>query len=239
MPDEFVTAAPQPQQTVADKASSESIDAYLSHKPAAEIERTFSRADVEHRRSAPVENDAIGIGAARSAQPTSPTFAPAPAAEVDSAITKLQSLGGDHAALVHEWQSTGANVGEEISYARAAYASVAANDRALIEAVDSSGLGNHPSVLKFLARMGRADANLMGDRTIENRSKPSRLPSPSSPRGNPSLGGSETQSELDALYAANPVGSASYRDPRVQARIQHLHEMLNSGSPVGIGGRRA
>ena len=241
MSDEFVTTAPPIQQSPADKASSDSIDAYLSHKPAAEIERTFSRASVEHRRSAPPENEAIGIGAARATEAAPSTMPPAPAvtSESNAAVEKLYAMGGEHAELVRSWQGDAAT---NIEYARESFRELVASDPGLVEAVDRAGIGSHPAILQHLARFGRLSANLMGDNTIADRSRPSPAVAP--PRGTPSFGGNrgseETQNELNELYRANPPGSPSYKNVHVQNRIRHLNEILaGSGSPVGIGGRTA
>ncbi len=177
--------------------------------------------------------------------PESPTV---PTSEVETAINKLTSIGGAHAALVDHWQTTGANVGEEIGYARAAYKSVVANDPGLIEAVDRAGLGNHPAVLKFLAKQGRLDANMAGDNTVarnNSNSAPAFTPAPftnrtqPAPMGSRSSGSEETRQELNRLINENGPGTERYKDPAVQSRIQRLHQMLaGSGSSiVGRGGR--
>jgi hypothetical protein len=54
--------------------------------------------------------------------PPAPTVA---ATEVDRAIATLNELGGDHAAMVENWQSGGANPAEELGYAKQAFAKYA------------------------------------------------------------------------------------------------------------------
>src|ERR1700694_5475854 len=102
--------------------------------------------------------------------------APAPKAEVgevDRAIATLNELGGEHAALVQEWQQTGANAAEELGYAKAAFRDIVANRPDLIAKADASGLGNDPAVLKLLAKHGRLNAGMMGDFTVARNNAPS------------------------------------------------------------------
>jgi hypothetical protein len=61
--------------------------------------------------------------------PPAPTVA---AIEVDRAIATLNELGGDHAAMVENWQSGGANPAEELGYAKQAFAKYATTSVSLI-----------------------------------------------------------------------------------------------------------
>ena len=226
------------QQTAPDAATEAAVDAYISGN-AEKAAPLFDRAAVEHRRAAATAE--TGTDQAWRDNEVAP-LAPMPDAphiaktEVDAAIAKLENLGGEHAELVHEWQSTRANVGEELAYARSAFATIAANDPKLIAEVDRSGLGNHPSVLKFLATQGRLAAGFSGNDTISQRN--TNLTS--SPKASANRGGSETQTELDTIMRQNPPGTALYRQPHIQERVAHLSGMLaGSGNVIGRGGRNA
>jgi hypothetical protein len=159
--------------------------------------------------------------------------------QIDNAISKLTGMGGQHQALVQDWQATGANVGEELAYAKAAFESLVANDPELIASVDASGLGDHPAVLKFLARQGRLDAGRLGDFTISRSNHESHIPMTTPRTGGTGNNGSlETRGELNRLLENNPPGSAGYRTN--QTRIQHLFEMIHgSVGAVGKNGRTA
>lgn len=225
------------QATPADQATSAAIDAVVTHKPAAQTENLFNRATVEHRRSAPPDQDGtIGIGAARAneAAPSTMPAAPPVTNESNAAVEKLTAMGGEHADLVSSW---GSDAATNIEYARESFRSLAASDPSLVDAVDAAGIGSHPAILQHLARYGRLNAGMMGDNTIASRARPA-------PRGSPSFGANrgseETQAELNRIMKESPPGTPGYRDQRVQERVAHLHEILSGGgSPVGIGGRRA
>jgi hypothetical protein len=158
--------------------------------------------------------------------------------EVDRAVAILTEHGGEHAALVQEWKQSGANIGEELAYAKAAFRDIVANRPDLIAKVDASGLGNDPAVLKLLAQHGRLQAGMTGDFTVaRNGSSPSVAPAIS--RGG---GGSKAAllAELAQIRENNPVGSASYKKPAVQNRITQINEALYGNEPVvGQGGRTA
>jgi hypothetical protein len=150
---------------------------------------------------------------------------------VTKAIATLTDLGGDHAALVQEWQQTGANPAEEIAYAKAAFSKHATPE--LIAKFDASGLGNDPAVLRFLAKQGRLDAGMMGDFSVarNDTSTESQVRAPTS-------GSKAAQSELDKIFSETPPGSAGYRKPSVQARVRQLNEAIHGTGPaVGKGGR--
>ena len=166
-------------------------------------------------------------------------MAPAPKAEVgevDRAIATLNELGGEHAALVQEWQQTGANAAEELGYAKAAFRDIVANRPDLIAKVDASGLGNDPAVLKLLAKHGRLNAGMMGDFTVSrNYEAPSEQTRAPLPRGQ-----SAAQAELNKIFKDTPPGSEGYRTSAVQNRVRQLSERIaGGGSIVGSGGRTA
>jgi hypothetical protein len=244
--EDFQTTAPVVQQTPADAASEHAVNVYLGGNPDM-VKGAFDRASIEHRRSAPPETgNPTPDPTWRDGSPPlgqMPEVQNLPAGEVETVINKLNTIGGEHAALVHEWTSTGANVGEEVQFARAAYQKVVANDPGLIEAVDRAGLGNHPSVLRFLARQGRLDANMAGDTTVARNNSnsapftpaPFANRAPAAPMGS-SRGSEETRQELTRLINENGPGTERYKDPAVQSRIQRLHQML-AGSGSSIVGR--
>jgi hypothetical protein len=166
-------------------------------------------------------------------------MAEAPRAEptmVDSAIAKLNDIGGEHAALVQKWQTTGANVAEEIGYAKQAFEYVVKERPDLIAKFDQSGLGDDPSVLEFLAQHGRLRAGFMGDFTVaQNNSRSTGEPQRAMPRGQ-----SAAQAELNRIFEETPPGTAGYAKPSVQRRISQLQEMIHGDGPaVGFAGRTA
>jgi hypothetical protein len=240
------------QQTTADTATEAAIDAVVTNAPPAQTEHLMTRAEIAHRRSAPPEDGTTpGHGWRDGNEPTSlgpmpeaPTIA---STEVDSAIAKLNNNGAESAALVAEW---GHDFKDNFSFARAAFKDVAENNPDLIRQVEASGLGNSPAVLKFLAKQGRLSAGLMGigqgDYSAQQataRNEPLSInrtgPTAQGPIGN-NRGSEETRSELARMMREAPPGSALYKDPQIQARIQQLHRTIaGSGNPVGIGGRRA
>jgi hypothetical protein len=229
------------QQTPADTATEAAVEAHLTAGPE-KAAPLFSRAAVEHRRSAALAENGTDRGwrdgndvAPLAPMPAAPTTA---TAEVDSAITKLNDRGGDHAALVESW---GGDFGENLAYAKSAFADIVANRPDIIAKVNASGLGDEPAILALLAKHGRLSAGLMGDNTIARRNE--RMPlhrtgtTAFGPSGN-NRGSEETRSQLSRLMRENPPGSQAYKDPHVQARIQQLNRMIaGSGSPIGIGGR--
>lgn len=240
------------QQTAADTATEASIQAVVTNAPPAQAEAAFNRASIEHRRSAPPEEGTTpGHGWRDGKEPTSlgpmpevPTIA---STEVDSAIAKLNNNGPESARLVSEW---GHDFKDNFSFAREAFKDVAANNPDLIRQVEASGLGNSPAVLRFLAKQGRLSAGLMGigpgDYSAQQatpRNEPLSInrtgPTAQGPIGN-NRGSEETRSELARMMREAPPGSAMYKDPQTQARIQQLHRTIaGSGVPVGVGGRRA
>jgi hypothetical protein len=148
-------------------------------------------------------------------------------------------LGGEHSALIETWQREGANVGEELSYAKAAFKNIAANDPGLIAQVEKSGLGNHPSVLRFLAKQGRLDAGMVGDFTV-SRNYSNSAPSAPAPVAMSGRGGNAAREELRELLNQNPPGTAAYRTKAVQQRVEALSRAIaGTGAPVGKGGRYA
>ena len=160
---------------------------------------------------------------------------PAPkseAAAVDRAISTLTELGGDHAALVQEWQTSGANIGEELAYAKSAFQKYATPE--LIAKFDLSGMGNDPDVIRFLAKQGRLDAGFMGDFSVARNSN---APGPAA--GGPSFSAS-AKTEINQIMKDNPPGSQGYKNPAVQRRLQELHRATAGDQPmIGQGGRTA
>ena len=227
-------------QSPADAATEAAIEAHISNAPPEKTEAAFNRSTIEHHRSAGTPaGDTWRDGS--EAEPLAPMpEAPAIATtEVESAIAKLNGYGADHAALVQEWSG---DFGANLQYAREAFKALAASDPDLIAKVDASGLGDHPSVLRFLAKQGRLSAGLTGDYTIarEQRNAPT-MPTPTkpAPKGN-AHGSEEIRSELSRLMRDNPPGSARYAQPEIQSRIQQLHRTIaGSDSIVGRGGRVA
>jgi hypothetical protein len=231
------------QQTAADTATEAAINAVVTNAPPEKAEQLFNRASVEHRRSAPRED---GTPTDQSWRDGHEALAAMPAAthiatsEADVAIGKLNSRGEEHSALVNEW---GSDFGANLAYAKSAFKEVADKNPGLIAQFEKSGLGDSPAVLQFLARHGRLTAGLMNDHTIARNNEPMSInrtgPTAQGPIGN-NRGSEETRSELARMMREAPPGSALYKDPHIQARIQQLHRTIaGSGSPVGIGGRRA
>lgn len=225
------------QQTTAAAATGAAVDAHLSGN-AEKAAPLFNRATVEHRRSAQESETGAELGwrDGQDAQPLAPMpAAPAVTSETDAAIAKLNEFGGRHAELVSSW---GADAPVNIEYARAAFRGMAASDPGLIAAVDNSGLGNHPAILEHLASFGRLSAGLMNDHTIARSYQPMTT-NRTGPTGASRSGGGARE-ELEELMAANPPGSASYKTPSVQRRVEALsRQIAGTGNAVGIGGRTA
>jgi hypothetical protein len=164
--------------------------------------------------------------------PPAPTIE---ASEADMAISKLNERGGDHAALVQSW---GSDFGPNLAYAKTAFREIAATNPDLIAKFDASGLGDHPAVLQFLAKQGRLSAGLMGDYTMTRNNEPT-FTNRTGPSGTSRSGGGARE-ELDELMAANPPGSASYKTPSVQRRVEALSRQIAGNGPiVGQGTRNA
>jgi hypothetical protein len=246
MSEDFQTTAPA-VQTPADQATEQAIESHISGAPPEKTEAAFNRASIAHRRSAPAEQEGTpGHGGWRDGNdPTS--LGPMPAvphiatSEVDVAIGKLNSRGDEHSSLVSEW---GSDFGANLAYAKSAFKEVAEKNPGLIAQFEKSGLGDSPAVLQFLARHGRLTAGLMNDHSIARNNEPMSInrtgpTATQAPIGN-NRGSEETRSELARMMREAPPGSALYKDPQTQARIQQLHRTIaGSGNPVGIGGRRA
>lgn len=160
----------------------------------------------------------------------------AQAAPFAKAATTLSELGPEGQALVQEWGGhTSQNFQENLSYAKAAFADIAANRPDLIAKVDASGLGNDPAVLKILSELGRQRANTLGDNTVSNRRSSYDEPSRPLPRGQ-----SAAQAEMNKIYKETPPGTEGYKAKAVQDRIWQLAEIIGGGDNiVGQGGRTA
>jgi hypothetical protein len=221
------------QHNAADTATEAAIDAHISGN-AEKAAPLFNRATVEHQRAAASqEQHGGGELAWRDGTELAPMpEAPAVSSETDAAVAKLNQLGGRHSELVASW---GADAPVNIEYARAAFREVVANDPDLVAVVDRSGIGNHPSVLEFLAKQGRLSAGLMNDHTIARSYEPMTInrTGPS----NPSRGGGARE-QLDQLMADNPPGSDRYKSPTVQRRVEALsRQIAGNGNVIGQGGR--
>jgi hypothetical protein len=121
-------------------------------------------------------------------------------------LAKLNDIGGEHAALVQKWQTTGANGAEELGYAKQAFQYVVNERPDLIAKFDQNGLGVDPSVLEFLAQHGRLRAGMMGDFSVaQNSSRSTGTPQRAMPRGQ-----SAAQAELNRIFEQTPPGTAGY-----------------------------
>jgi hypothetical protein len=223
------------QQTAADTATEAAIDAHISGD-AEKAAPLFNRATIEHQRSA-AATERIEPGQWRDGHETlapMPDAPPIATGEVDAAITKLTERGGDHAALVDNW---GADIGENLAFAKAAFKEIAASDPDLIAKVEASGLGDHPAVLQFLAKQGRLSAGMMGDYTIARRNNDLTSSPMASAKPRP---GGPAREEHDQLMRDNPPGSNAYKSPAIQRRVEQLSRMISGGgNVVGQGGRYA
>ena len=223
-------------QTAADTATGQAIDSVIANAPLEKQQEAFNRASIEHRRSAPSDDESPTEESWRDGE-----LAPMPPAphvetsEVDRAIAKLNERGADHAALVQSW---GSDFSDNLGYAKAAFKEIAASDPDLIATVERAGLGDHPAVLKILAKQGRLTAGLMGQNTSRRNTDMTTNPvNREGPTGT-NRGGS-ARDQLDELMAANPPLSASYRTPSVQRRVEALsREIAGGGSIIGRAGRR-
>jgi hypothetical protein len=122
------------------------------------------------------------------------------------------------------------------AYAKQAFAQVVADRPDIIEKVNRSGLGDDPAIIELLARDGRLSAHLMGDHTIARRNNDVT----SSPMASANPRGSTVQEQLNDLLNKTPLGSAAYRTPAVQRRVEALSRQLaGNKNIVGQGGRFA
>lgn len=223
------------QQAVAASATGVAVAAHLS----GDVEKAaplFNRATVEHQRAA--AQPAGSEPTWRDGHVPLPPMPDAPpiTSETDAAVNKLNDMGGRHAELVASW---GSDAPVNIEYARSAFREMVASDPGLIAVVDQSGLGDNPAILNHLAKFGRLSAGFINDNTISSRRNNDVTHSPTLPSGKPRAG-SSAQNELADLLDANPPGSASYKNPQVQSRVQALSRIIaGSGSAVGQGGRTA
>jgi hypothetical protein len=198
------------------------------------MEHYFAGDSAKAQAMLPQANAEAGIDEAVHNDPTAlAPMPPAPKAEptvVDSAITKLNSIGGEHAALVQRW---GSDAGENLAYAFEAFKDIAANRPDLIAKFDQSGLGDDPSVIEFLAKHQRLQAGMMGDFVTRNNAPSIEQPRQAAiPRGQ-----SAPRAELDRIYEETPPGSPGYKKASVQ-RIRQLNEAIHGDGPaVGRGGR--
>jgi hypothetical protein len=236
MTDEVTIQQPSVQQTAAAAATEAAIDAVVTNAPPEKTEAAFNRSSIEHRRSA-AATEQIEPGDWRDGNevaplpqmPDAPTLA---AREVTTAIDKLNELGGEHSRLLDEW---GSGFGENLAYAKQAFKEIVADNPGIIAKVDRSGLGNDPAVLRLLANHGRMKAGMTGDFETPVQRTGSRL-GDTSERGQ-GRGGS-AQAELDQLMTDNPPGTAAYKSPRVQRRVEALSRQISGGGNViGRGGR--
>jgi hypothetical protein len=239
-------------ETAADQATSTAIDLAITNAPIEKQEAAFNRASIEHRRSAPPEQEGTpGHGgwrdgsdpASLSPMPAAPTIA---ASAVDSARATLNERSDGHSDLVARW---GNDFAENLAYSRAGFAEIVATRPDLIEKFERAGLGDDPSVIEHLAQFGRQKAGMMGDNTIARSHAANNMPTPFTAKTLPAAfaagpsgknrGSEETRTELARLMRSYPPGSQGYKDPDVQSRIQQLHRTIaGSGSPVGVGNRR-
>jgi hypothetical protein len=218
--------------TAANQATAKSIDAYISGG-ADKAAPLFDQAAAQHRRAEGMPADPDGWRDGTEAIPLSP-MPPAPsieATESDTAMATLREHGGESAALVDSW---GSDFSSNLAYAKSAFAEIATPE--LIAKFNASGLGDSPLILEHLARFGRLNAGMMGDRTIE-RNNNNVTQSTSTPQGNkPSSTGSSAQDELNDLLDANPPGTQAYNNPQIQRRVEALSRAIaGSGNIVGQG----
>ena len=234
---EVVTAqTPAAPQAPAEAATNAAVEAHITGAPLEKSTPMFDKAAVLHRRAEAEQETGDDWRDTTNLAPM-PDAPRIEQTEVDRAIAKLNSRSFEHAALASEW---GSGFGEEWGYARAAFKEVAASDPDLIAKVEASGLGDHPAVLKFLAKQGRLAAGLMNETTRSAPMPINRSSTPTGPAGD-HRGSEETRTELARMMRENPPGSARYKEPHIQSRIQQLHRTIaGSGSNiVGVGGRRA
>jgi hypothetical protein len=203
--------------------------------------QAWMRGDMQRAQelNQPIADDQPAGNGASSQAVDDIAFAPMPDApkleegEVSGAMAKLAQMGGEHAQLVQKW---GADAGENLAYAKAAFREVATTRPDLIAKFEASGLGDDASVIEFLAQHGRLQAGMTGDFTVaRNGSSPSAAPAF---RGG---GGSKAAllAELSQIRKDNPVGTEKYKNPAVQRRITQINETLYPGDIVGRGGRTA
>lgn len=88
--------------------------------------------------------------------------------------------------------------------------------------VNGQKLGDHPVLVRMLGNIGRrmGEGEFIGAVGADQRTS--------------------LQSELNEIYAKNPVGSTGYRSAEVQNRVREINEALHgNGGIVGVAGRSA
>jgi hypothetical protein len=246
--DETIPASMQPapiQQSPQDRASESAVEAYITNAPPEQIETKFSRASVEHRRSA---DDRSAPGNANDQAPPlgpMPEQVALPSTEVTAAVARLNEKSDGHSDLVARW---GESMGENLAYAKAAWKDMQSTQsgRDLIAKASAAGLGDDPHIIEHLSSVGRQNAGRLGDFTISRNaasySAPAFTSAPTNragPSGTRNMNGSlEARGELNALLESHPPGSPGYSTPSVSRRISDLYRMLaGTDSVVGRGGR--
>jgi hypothetical protein len=234
MSEDFQTTAPAVQQTAADKSTATAIDAYISGDKA-KAATAFRQADAARAAPSETGTDPAWRDDSNDVLPPMPDN-PEVTSESDAAVTRMAEMGGSHTALLDSW---GSDAAVNVQFARSAFAEIAASDPTLIAAFDRAGLGDSATIIDHLAKHGRLAAGLMNDRTIERRNNDvthSPIANASRPRNS-----SSAQNELDKILEVNPPGSQAYKNPKVQARVEHLYRMIagSRDAIVGQGGRTA
>lgn len=162
-----------------------------------------------------------GMDPAQSGEPASEDTAPSPADEISrdapdrtvaddetgalEAMRRADPAGAER--LRREW---GADFGHNLGHARKAAAVIA--DEGLIAALEETGLGNDPRVLRAAAKIGAllegAQGSGRGARGAERRM---------------------LEQELDRL-----VGGADYWSDRVQRRVRQIYLSLHGGRSLPV-----
>jgi hypothetical protein len=218
--------------TAASTATGAAMDAYLSGNKD-KAAGLFQKSTAAHERATPSETGTDPAWRDDSNDVPLPPMPDNPevSGESDAAVTRMAEMGGAHADLINSW---GGEAAVNVQYARSAFAEAVAADPGLVAAFDRSGLGSNATVIEWLAKHGRLSAGLMNDNTIA-RNNVTNSPIASRPRG-----GSSAQNELNELLDANPPGTAAYKSPKVQQRVEALSRLIaGSGVAIGQGGRTA
>jgi hypothetical protein len=225
--------------TAANTATNAAVDAHLTGNPDAAAP-LFDKASVAHRQAAGMPDpNSWRDGNELPPMPAAPPIT----SETDSAVSRLNEMGGRHQELVSSW---GNDAKQNLEYSRDAFRQIATDHPDLISAFDRSGLGDHPGVIEFLARHGRIAAGFSGDNTIAARNHEPTMTTPTTnPNPNPSgtvrhmAGGSAAQAEVEQIMLDHPPGTAGYSSPAIQHRLEYLHRQITGNAPIVGHGRFA
>ena len=138
-----------------------------------------------------------------------------------SPAESLQYMREDYpaetAALVREW-GTGKNFNDNLSFARAAARAFATP--AIMAALEDSGVGNSPDLMRALAGIGRRMAEVPGDPDTVTREGPIMTP----------RNQAAVQDRIDEIMQM--VGTPAYTSKKIQRELNALYDSMPGASTL-------